>query len=145
MSRRDRSACGGSSRIRRRPVDGQGQAIQSAAYLGDGLGVSAVSSKSGYRGPGPRQEQAHEGVVLQVAGVPDGPWRGNRSGGHAELVLAAEPETVRLVTRTTRPGAAREQSGDQRGRPGDLLEVVQDQEEAPGPKVRAEAGDEPVA
>ena len=126
-------------------LDGQRQAVQPTADLGDGPDVAPGQLEARGFGAGPGREQANRGVVLERRGVPGRAGRRDGKRRHREFVLAAEPEHGAAGHQDHQARARGQQVGDDSSARGHLLEVVQDQQELLGPQVRHHVPDQPVA
>ena len=116
-------------------LDGQRQAVQPTADLGDGLDVAPGQLEARGLGAGPGREQADRGVVLERRGVADRAGRRDGKRRHREFVLAAEPEYGPAGHQDHQARARGQQVGDDGSTGGHLLEVVQDQQEPLAPQV----------
>jgi hypothetical protein len=108
-SSRASKADGGSTRTRAAAssmASGRPSSRRQISPNGHGILAGQLESRSGCVRP--LHEQSHRGKARQI-GEPryaGGASRRRRQRRDGELVLSAEPSTVRLVTRTTRPAAA---------------------------------------
>ena len=117
-------------------LDGQRQPVQPAADLRDRRRVAAGQLEARVRGVRPLGEQAHRGVAPQLFGVRGRAGGRDRQRRHRELVLAGQPQHRPAGHQHHQARSGRQQPGQQRSRPQHLLEIVQRQQQPPGPQVR---------
>ncbi len=125
-------------------LDGQGQAVQPPAGLGDGPGVGFVEGKLRPSCTRPLRKQRH---CLDSGKLVQGERQcrvGEHERGHREHLLAVDPQADPTGGEDRQIAATREEFADLRRRGGDLLEVVQHQQEAFTAQCLAELGREGV-
>ena len=123
-------------------LDGQRQPVQPAADLRHRPGVFVGQLEARGNGVRPLHEQAHRGVPLQVRRVAADPGGRNRQRGHRELMLPGQAQHRPAGDQHYQAGSSGQQLSQQRSGAHNLLEIVQRQQQPPGPQVRLQVGDQ---
>lgn len=119
---------------RRRQFDRQRQAVEARADGGDRPGVRLRQREVRLRRPRPRDEERHGGIVRQGrrrlvrGGIRE------RQRAHRVDLLGPQPQPFPARHQQPESRAALQQRGHGRGRRGEVLEIVEDQQDLPLPE-----------